>query len=102
MKRNATECRVTWIANRPHVNRGPWTPDELRQLNSLILKYPLNKVDWVEVAEKLEVSRIIGHFSHPEIQYLDEPHPFRLHATGKLSSASLLDACSRSTPDEGC
>jgi hypothetical protein len=56
VKRNATECRVAWAANRPCVNRAPWTPSELRQLHSLISGYPPNKVSWAEVAEKLGVS----------------------------------------------
>jgi hypothetical protein len=93
VKRSATECLVAWVANRPCVNRAEWTPSELQQLRLLTLEYPPNKVNWVQVAEKLGVSPASSDVNIvSEVQNLDEPHPHRLHAAGNLSTPSLLDA----------
>ncbi|KAF9534376.1 hypothetical protein CPB83DRAFT_931095 [Crepidotus variabilis] len=59
--RSATECRITWIANkRPTVNHSAWSNKELDQLNRLVIDYQQqNKpVNWVEIAENLGTNRI--------------------------------------------
>jgi len=59
VKRNATDCRINWVANRhPRINHAEWLPAELSTLKSFVSAYQQRNipVDWVEVSEKLGVN----------------------------------------------
>ena len=55
--RTAKECETKWLGDRhPKINRGTWSNEETAQLTELARSYGENRVNWKEVAQKLDVS----------------------------------------------
>ncbi|KAF7433305.1 hypothetical protein PC9H_005255 [Pleurotus ostreatus] len=56
--RTAKECETKWLGDRhPKINRGTWSSEETAQLTELARSYGENRVNWKEVAQKLDTNR---------------------------------------------
>ncbi|KAF7355109.1 Myb domain protein 4r1 [Mycena sanguinolenta] len=58
--RTAEECKIKWIGDlSPAINRGPWTPAELQNLENIVKKRPSKTdINWVDVARELGTNRL--------------------------------------------
>lgn len=96
MKRNATECRIAWVANRhPRINHAEWSPAELGTLKSFVMEYQQRNapIDWVEVSEKLGVNpTAITREISTKIQNLDQSHSGGVYEKESVSSSFKLDS----------
>jgi hypothetical protein len=68
-KRDAQDCKIIWMADRNTVaNREEWTDTELERLTEIVNNLPKqNKIDWVDVANKLGVmTRSFSYIMHAD------------------------------------
>jgi hypothetical protein len=56
MPRTAQDYAIRWLGDRhPQFLHTPWTPIELAKLQNLIKDEPEGPIDWVEIANSLDV-----------------------------------------------